>query len=179
MHHAQAKERAALAIPFFFFFWFFLNCSTVDLLFSFQVYKIVIQHLNTLWNDHFYKSNNHLSPHEVIKILLNIFLTLYITSLWLIYFMTGGFYLLIPFTYFATTPSPSFLYLWICFHFLFFVCSFWFLDSTKVSVSEIMQYLSFSVWLIDKNPVSTFWGTWGYDFNMWIGGGHNSAHNTS
>ena len=32
------------------------------------------------------------------------FLLLYITSLWLIYFVTGSFYLLIPFTYFTTFP---------------------------------------------------------------------------
>ena len=40
-----------------------------------------------------------LSPYKVIKLLLTIFLVLYITSLWLIYYITEGLYLLIPFIY--------------------------------------------------------------------------------
>ena len=45
-------------------------------------------------------SSNHLSPYKIITILLTIFLMLHITSLWLIYFLTGALYLLILLTYF-------------------------------------------------------------------------------
>ena len=51
-------------------------------------------------------SSNHLFPYKVIRILLTIFLILHITFLGLIYFITGGLYLLIPCTNF-TPPHPS------------------------------------------------------------------------
>ena len=54
------------------------------------------------------KSSNHLSPCKVITILLTVFLMLYITSLWLIYFVTGGLYLLTPLMYFTPSPAPPF-----------------------------------------------------------------------
>ena len=44
-------------------------------------------------NDHHDKSS-HLSPYKVITISLTLFLMLYVTSPWLIYFITGGLYLL-------------------------------------------------------------------------------------
>ena len=52
------------------------------------------------------KSGYHLAPHEVITVLLTIFSMLYITSPWH-YFITGSFYLLILFTYFACSPTPT------------------------------------------------------------------------
>lgn len=70
---------------------------------------------------------HHPSP-NIIIILLSRFPMMYFSSLWLIYFITGIWYLLIPFTYFAHPPPilpmpPSALwqppvcspYLWICF----------------------------------------------------------------
>ena len=54
---------------------------------------IVIWHLHPLWHDHHGKSTNQWSPHKVIAILLIIFCMLHITSLWLIYYITGGLYL--------------------------------------------------------------------------------------
>ena len=60
---------------------------------------------------------------------------LYITFPWLIYFIFDSLYLLIPLTYFTQPLTPSTLettgslYLWVCFHFVLFIC-FIFLDST-------------------------------------------------
>ena len=74
---------------------------------------------------------------------------LYIISLWLIYYLPGGLYL------FAQPPSAHGLlvftlflsYLWVCFHFVFFVL---FLDSTyKLD----HKYLSFSFCLISLSIV--------------------------
>ena len=95
------------------------------------MYNIVIWHLYTLWDDH-RKFSYHLSPFKVITTLLTIFPILYITSPWLIYFITGSLCLLIPFTYFTHPPIPCqppvcSLYLWVCFCFVMFIC---FLDST-------------------------------------------------
>lgn len=53
--------------------------------------KTVIQHFYTLWNGS-YKSSYNLSPYKVKAILLTLFLKLYITSQWLIYFITRSFY---------------------------------------------------------------------------------------
>ena len=65
----------------------FLNWSTVDgtVLCQFQVYNLVIQHLNTLRNDP-HKSSNHLAAYKVITVLLTIFLMLYITFLWYFFY---------------------------------------------------------------------------------------------
>ena len=71
------------------------------------MYYTVIEHLHTLWNDHHGKSSNHLSPYKVITVLLTIFLMLCVTSLRLIYFISGGLYLLIPFTYFVYSGVES------------------------------------------------------------------------
>lgn len=73
------------------------------ILYLFQMYNIVIQQLNKLQNDNHSKSGYHVSPHKVIRIWLSIFPMLYITSPWLIYFITGSVYFLIPFTHFAHT----------------------------------------------------------------------------
>ena len=95
----------------------------------------MVWHLHTSWNDHHDKSTNPLSPYKVITISLTIFLMLYITSPWLIYFITGGLYLLIPLTYFVSlTPLPSgnhpFFSVFMSLFSFCFVCLFCFLDST-------------------------------------------------
>ena len=68
-------------------YYLFLNWSTVDgtVLCQFQVYNLVIQHLNTLRNDP-HKSSNHLAAYKVITVLLTIFLMLYITFLWYFFY---------------------------------------------------------------------------------------------
>ena len=94
------------ALGFFKLFFSLLKCSWRSTLCQFQVYYMVIWHLHTLWNDHHNKSSKHLSPYEVITLVLTAFLMLYITSPWLTYFITGGLSLLIPFTYFPQHPPP-------------------------------------------------------------------------
>ena len=42
-----------------------------------------------LWSGHHDKSSNHLFPNKVITVFLTVFLMLYVTSLWLIHFITG------------------------------------------------------------------------------------------
>ena len=71
-------------------------------------YYTVIWYLHTLWNDYHHMSRNYLlDPYKLIIILLTIFLMLNITSLWPIYFITGGGYSLIPFTYFLHSLPHS------------------------------------------------------------------------
>ena len=50
-----------------------LKYSWCTILYYFQVYNIVVQHLNTLWNDHHNKSSSHLSPYKVITVLLTLY----------------------------------------------------------------------------------------------------------
>ena len=52
-----------------------------------------------------------------MTILLTVFLMLYITTLWLIYFITGGLYLLIPYTYFIPFSGSHCLFSEIDSHF--------------------------------------------------------------
>ena len=72
------------------------------------------------------ETSNRLSPYKVIAILLTISL-IQILHPHIIYFITKGLYFLIPFTNFTHSPNPirptTYLYLWVCFHFVF-------LDST-------------------------------------------------
>ena len=77
---------------------FFFNWSV------FQVFNIVIQQFYTLCNDS--KVSIFLLLCNVITILLTIFPVPYFSSVWLIYFITGSSYLLIPFTYFSHSPLP-------------------------------------------------------------------------
>ena len=72
------------------------------------MYYIVIWQLLTLWNEHHDKSSNCLSPHKVVTVLLTVFLTLCMTSLWLFCYITGGLYLFISFAYFTSAPLPYF-----------------------------------------------------------------------
>ena len=48
---------------------------------QFQVYNMVVQHLNTWWKVH-HESSNHLAACNVITVLLTIFLILYLMPLW-------------------------------------------------------------------------------------------------
>ena len=97
------------------------------------MYIIVIQHLNSLWDDHHNQFSYHLSPFKVITILLTVFPILYSTSPWLIY--NWNFVFLNLFYLFPSSPhsplswqSPVwFLYLWI--FSVLFVHLFCFLDS--------------------------------------------------
>ena len=66
----------------------------------------MIWHLHILWSDYHSKSSNHLSLYKIITVLLTIFLMLYMTFLWLIYFIPGGFNLLIRSTYFNPLYPP-------------------------------------------------------------------------
>ena len=91
--------------------------------------------------------SNHLSPYEVITILLTTFFTLYITSLWLIYYITGDLCFLILFTYFASPhllPTGNHLFILCIYKSVFILFCFGFLYMPHLS--EIIQYFSSSVW---------------------------------
>ena len=85
------------------------------------------------------------------KILCNywLFFTVYISYSWLIYIATGHLYLLISLTYFsppAHSPAGNHLFIFCiydCFYLVMSICSFFF---QNWHISEIIQYLSFSVW---------------------------------
>ena len=151
--------------------FFKLKYSWRTILYQFQAYYTVIWHLHTLWNDHHDNSSKHLSPYKVIIMLLTIFHMLYITSPWLIYFISEGLYFLIPFSYFAS-PTSSLLatthlfsvsvslflfglvYLFCFLDPLYFLCSFvkdqlpifvWIYFCALYSVPLI--YLSFLLWI--------------------------------
>ena len=120
-----------------------LKYSWCTILREFQVYYIVTWHLHALWNDDHNKSSNHLSLYKVITILLTVFLMLYITSLWLIYFVTGGLYFFIPFTYF-TPPPLSLLATTLLFSVSVSLFSFCFVRF----VYQNPQYLSIYIYII-------------------------------
>ena len=61
----------------------------------------------TSQNDHHDKSSYHLSPYKNITLWLTIFLTVYIFSPWLIYFLTEILYFLTS-THFRYPPGPFF-----------------------------------------------------------------------
>ena len=116
------------------------------------------------WNDHHDKFSNHLFPHKVVVLLLTIFLMLYIISLWLIYYVTGGLYLLIPSNYFAhfITLSLTSIHFFLSmslfsFFFLFFFILHisgehamfvfpWVISISIISSRSKWQYFNFS-WL--------------------------------
>ena len=121
-----------LELLFSFYFWIcfcLLKYSWFTILYLFQVYNIVI------W--YFYRLHTIQSYYKI----LIIFPMLHITSLWLIYFITGSFYLLILFICFSPPPSPLpsgngmfvlcickfvsvLLYLLLCSGFFFFFLNF-------------------------------------------------------
>ena len=97
-------------------------------------------------------SSYHLSPYKVNTI-LTVFHILYITSPWLIHFITRSLCLLIPATHFPPCPRPLFLwqpplgicslYLWVWVQFCF-VCLFCILNSTYKWNHVVFVFL----WLI-------------------------------
>ena len=117
-------------LSFFFFFYnvSFFNWGIIDIQYILVPgVRHSVWHLCTLQIDHCRKSSNHLSLYKVIMVLLTVFPVLYITSLWLIYFITGSLYFLIHFKYFTQPPAhPSsnhqmVLCIWVCFCLVFFV----------------------------------------------------------
>ena len=68
---------------------------------------------------------------------------LYISTLWLTYFITGSLYILSPFTHFAQPTNLFFVYMSL---FSFYL--------QMPLVSEITRYLSLSVWLISHGIIS-------------------------
>ena len=127
----------------------------------------MIQYLYTLQNNHHNKYSYHPSPYKVTicflvmrtfkiyslgnfqtctTILLTIVTKLYITSPWLIYFITESLSLLTPFYYFPTFSVPSPIEITILpsvsMSFVLFV------HLLIVRLSKIIWYLSFSIWLI-------------------------------
>ena len=124
-----------------------LKYNWLRVLYEFHVYNKVIQYFYILQNDH-HKSSYFLSPYKIILILLTILPILYLTTLWLIYLVTGSLYLLIFLTYFIPPFHPSlffgtsnFISLSMS---LFLLCLFFCFDFYFPLLSEIMWYLSFS-----------------------------------
>ena len=124
---------------------------TYNIILYYHLHSIVIWYFYTLWDDH-HKSSYHLSPCKVMTILLTIFLMLYSSLLWFIYFIIGSLYFVIPFTYFIHIHFPCLLpsmslfsvsmsLLLFCYVCLFVLC----LDSTY---KWNLWYMSFSLWLI-------------------------------
>ena len=95
------------------------------------------------WSPQIMETDNHLSPYKAIIILLIMVLMRYITTLWLIYYITRGLYLLILYTYFVHPPPPSLLATsclfsvsaFLFFSFLFFLLCF------RFYTWEIIWYL--------------------------------------
>ena len=91
-----------------------------------------------------------ISPYEIITVLSNILLMLYITYQSLIYFITGSFCLSIPFTYFShSLPNSSlvttsslylFLFLFCLFHFKWNHIVFAFSVLLSAEVAHVSQF---------------------------------------
>ena len=84
----------------------FLKYNWTTTLCEFLVHNIVIRYFCTFQNDHCNKSSCHLSPYKDTTKLLTIFPTLYISYLWLIYFVIESLYLLISLTYLSSLSLP-------------------------------------------------------------------------
>lgn len=76
------------------------------------------------------KCSYHLSPQQIITLLLTVFPLLYLSSFCVIYFITGSLYLLIPFTYFTCPSTLTLLAMTSLFSVIYesvsglFICSF-------------------------------------------------------
>ena len=125
----------------------------------------MILHLHIVWNDHpVFLTSVTIHSYRIFFLVMRTFkicspsnfqlcstvllataIMLYIIST--VNFITGQLYLLTPFTHFAQPPAhlwkqpicSPYLWAWFC----FFLCLF--LDS--IYVSEVIQYMSFIVWL--------------------------------
>ena len=118
------------------------------------------------------------TPHKII-ILLTIYPALYMTSLWLIYFISGNLYFSIPFTYSIhpppfTPPHPTsrpqqpvvgFLYLWV----YFFIFVFCFLGSTYKGKHTVFVFLCLTYFTMhDTHQVHQHCQNW-QDFTLlWL-----------
>lgn len=100
------------------FYW-----STLDIWYyiTFQVGYVVTWYLYISWNVHHDEASNNLPPYKVIIILLTIFIVLYITPSWLIFYI----WMFIPLNsthHFSQHPHSSplwwpfvcFSHLWVC-----------------------------------------------------------------
>ena len=101
-----------------------------------------------------------MSPYKDIAQLLTRFPTLYILYPWLIYLAAGSLCLLISLTYFSLPPLPTSPLATTCLFsasvtlFLFYVCLLTCVFFLKIQhISEIIQFLSFSVWLISLSII--------------------------
>lgn len=118
----------------------------------FYISYILLYFIYYLHCDHQNKSYYQLSPYKVITLLVTIFFMLYITSLWLIYSINGGLYLLIPFPYFTHPPTPlasgyqpvCLLYLQVWFCFVMIIQSFFFLNSTNTLNHAVFVWVYFT-----------------------------------
>ena len=108
----------------------------------------MILYLHTLWNHNHDKSSNHLPSYKIITILLIIYLMLYITSPWFIYYITGGLYLLIPFSNFTHWPQPL-----LSGNHLFVLCIYESVFVLFFRFYILVQYLSFASWLISLSII--------------------------
>ena len=88
-----------------------------------------------------------------------IFPVLFITSLFVIYFISSILYLLIPFPCVASIPTPlrtkllvCSLYLWICFCFVIVIHLFYFLDSTG-KWKHMVFVFSYLTYFTKHNPL--------------------------
>ena len=113
------------------------------------MYHIVIWHLYTLWIDHRDKTSKYLSPYKVITELLTTFPLLCVTSSWCIY--NWKCIPLHPLQRCCPPTSPlvatslfSVSKICACFVYSFIYFS---------HISEIMHYLSCSVWLISLSVI--------------------------
>ena len=102
------------------------------------------------WEKIFYVNNFQICN----TILLIIATMVFITSPWLLYFITRSLYLLTPFTHFTHLPLPTslettiLLSVWIGFWWSFCLFAF------KIPhIHEIIQYLSFSVWIVSLSII--------------------------
>ena len=105
---------------------------------------LVIRYFYTEQNDHKCKSSNHLSPYKDVTLLLTVFpiLTFHshdLFTLWL--------------EFFTSSFSLTLLYQWLSFCFIYsFGFLFCFVFYTS-HISEFIQYLSFSIWLISLSKI--------------------------
>ena len=109
-----------------------------------------------LQNDHHDKSSYHLSLHKDITLLLTIFPVVYITSPWLVCFITDSLYFLIPFTYFtqSSTPFPSGNHQFVLdIYDSASVLSDPFFCFFQIPHTSVLWYLSPSVWLISLSMI--------------------------
>lgn len=143
----------------------------VELRYLFQVPNIAIRYLYTLQSDHHSKSSYHLSLHKDIALVLTMFPVLYITSPWLVCFITESLHFSnLSFTYSAQSvplirqppvrsrylrlfvlSGPLFVVVGFC---LFVVFFRFHIQVWSYGVSLSRSDLSHSVWYSQGPPMS-------------------------